>query len=99
VVSDVAVLLMYLLCCAACWILVQRNVRSDGEPFKFPGMKIVPALAIVAILWILGQSSLSESSTGSDTRAGLRLAVVVLAFASVFYFLRRSIARAEHVNG
>jgi hypothetical protein len=44
---------MYLLCCAACWVLVQRDVRSDGEPFNFPGMKIVPALAILAIVWIL----------------------------------------------
>src|SRR5437867_7869001 len=32
VLSNVAVLLMYLLCCAACWFLVQRDVRSDGEP-------------------------------------------------------------------
>jgi amino acid transporter len=36
VLSNVAVLLMYLLCCAACWVLVQRDVRSDGEPFNFP---------------------------------------------------------------
>src|SRR5207237_4767222 len=27
VLSNVAVLLMYLLCCAACWFLVQRDVR------------------------------------------------------------------------
>src|SRR4029078_951089 len=54
VLSNVAVLLMYLLCCAACWFLVQRDVRADGaQPFNFPGMKIVPALAIVAIIWIL----------------------------------------------
>src|SRR5262252_6413128 len=53
VLSNVAVLLMYLLCCAACWVLVHRGVGSDGEPFNFPGMKIVPALAILAIVWIL----------------------------------------------
>ena len=47
-----AVLLMYLLCCAACWVFVQRDVRSDGKPFNFPGMKIVPALGILAIVWI-----------------------------------------------
>ena len=35
VLSNVAVLLMYLLCCAACWVLVQRDVRSDGKPFNF----------------------------------------------------------------
>ncbi|PYK42502.1 MAG: hypothetical protein DME46_10395, partial [Verrucomicrobia bacterium] len=36
VLSNVAVLLMYLLCCAACWFLVQRDVRADGaQPFNF----------------------------------------------------------------
>jgi basic amino acid/polyamine antiporter, APA family len=98
VLSNVAVLLMYLLCCAACWFLVQRDVRSDGKPFNFPGMKIVPGLAIAAILWILGQAALSESSVGNDTRAGLRLAAVVLAIASVLYFLRRSVARSQRAN-
>lgn len=89
VLSNVAVLLMYLLCCAACWFLIQRDVRADGaRPFGFPGMKIVPALAIVAILWILGQSAISGSSVGNDTRAGLGLAAVVLAIASIVYLVR-----------
>jgi basic amino acid/polyamine antiporter, APA family len=94
VLSNVAVLLMYLLCCAACWFLVQRNVRvdTDRSGFNFPGMKLVPLLAIAAIIWILGQAALSESSVGNDTRAGLRLAAVVLVIASVLYFVRRSVA-------
>src|SRR5262249_7553344 len=55
VLSNVAVLLMYLLCCAACWVFVQRDVRSDPDAsgLNFPGMKIVPALAIIAIIWFL----------------------------------------------
>src|SRR5207247_6879073 len=55
VLSNVAVLLMYFLCCAACWVLIQRDVRSDRATagFNFPGMKIIPALAILAIIWIL----------------------------------------------
>src|SRR5438046_1588315 len=53
VLSNVAVLLTYLLFCAVCWLLVHRSIRGDGQPFNFPGMKIVPALAIVAIIWIL----------------------------------------------
>jgi amino acid transporter len=60
VLSNVAVLLMYLLCCAACWFLVQRDVRADGRPFNFPGMKIVPALAIVTIIWILAHATARE---------------------------------------
>jgi len=88
VLSNVAVLLMYLLCCAGCWFLMQRDVRADGEPLNFPGMKAVPALAIIVILTILVQSSLSQSQIGSDTRAGLLNAVIVLAIASVFYLVR-----------
>src|SRR6267142_2765919 len=57
VLSNVSVLLMYLLCCAACWFLVQRDVRTEGQPFNFPGMKIVPALAIIAIIWILSHAT------------------------------------------
>ena len=78
VLSNVAVLLMYLLCCAACWFLVQRDVRTDGQPFNFPGMKIVPALAILAIIWILAHATLFEFAVNG----------IVLAIASILYFLR-----------
>src|SRR5438046_4489447 len=78
VLSNVAVLLMYLLCCAACWILVQRDVRSDGEPFNFPGMKIVPALAILAIIWLLAHATAREFIVTG----------IVLALASGVFFVR-----------
>ena len=83
VLSNVAVLLMYLLCCAGCWFLVQRNIRSDGEPFNFPGMKIVPALAIVAIIWILSHASVREFAVTG----------IVLALASIVYFIRGQFRR------
>jgi len=83
VLSNVAVLLMYLLCCAGCWFLVQRDVRSDGEPLSFPGMRIVPALAIVAIIWILAHATPREFIVTG----------IVLAVASAFYFIRTSIRR------
>ena len=83
VLSNVAVLLMYMLCCASCWVLLQRDVRSDGEPFNFPGMKIVPALAIAAIIWILAHATMWEFAVNG----------IVLAIASVFYFIRRVTAR------
>src|SRR5207248_3084948 len=68
-----------LLCCAACWFLVQRDVRAGGaQPFNFPGMKIVPALAIAAIIWILTHATAWEFEVNG----------IVLAVASVFYFLR-----------
>src|SRR5260370_3256680 len=83
VLSNVAVLLMYLLCCAACWFLVQRDVRSDGKPFNFPGMKIVPALAILAIVWILAHATVRE----------FLVTGIVLALSSVFYFARTEFRR------
>src|ERR1041384_6057019 len=83
VLSNVAVLLMYLLCCAACWVLVCRDVSSDGKPFNFPGMKIVPALAIVAIIWILAHA----------TARAFLVTGIVLVLSSVLYFVRRSVAR------
>ena len=83
VLSNVAVLLMYLLCCAACWVLVQRDVRSDGEPFNFPGMKIVPALAILAIVWILAHATVRE----------LLVTGIVLLLSSVLYFARSEFGR------
>jgi amino acid transporter len=88
VLSNVAVLLMYLLCCAACWALIQRDVRSDGKPFNFPGMKIVPALAILAIIWILFHATARE----------FLVTGVVLVLASVLYFVRRTLSRAERLN-
>jgi len=81
VLSNVAVLLMYLLCCAGCWILVQRDVRSDGEPFNFPGMKIVPALAILAIIWILAHATAREFAVTG----------IVLALASILYLIRNQL--------
>jgi basic amino acid/polyamine antiporter, APA family len=89
VLSNVAVLLMYLLCCAACWLLLQRDVRADGaQPFNFPGMKIVPALAILAIIWILAHATLWEFEVNG----------IVLAIASALYFVRAKLRPTPDVS-
>jgi APA family basic amino acid/polyamine antiporter len=84
VLSNVAVLLMYLLCCAACSFLVQRDVRADGQPFNFPGMKILPALAIIAIIWILAHATVREFAVNG----------IVLIVASILYLLRTRLRRS-----
>jgi len=84
VLSNVAVLLMYLLCCAACWFLVQRNVRADGVPFNFPGVKIVPTIAIIAIVWILAHATWWEFAING----------AVLVVASLLYWLRTSLRKS-----
>jgi hypothetical protein len=63
--------------------LVQRDVRSDGQPFSFPGMKIVPALAIVAIIWILAHATTREFVVTG----------IVLAVASILYLIRVQLRR------
>ena len=78
VLSNVAVLLMYLLCCAACWFLVRRDVRTDGEPFTFPGMQFVPPLAMIAILWIISHATAWEFEVNG----------IVLVIASIVYFIQ-----------
>jgi amino acid transporter len=85
VLSNVAVLLMYLLCCAGCWFLVQRDVRGDpaSAGFNFPGMKIVPALAIIAIIWILSHATAREFAVNG----------ILLALASVVYLIRGQFRR------
>ena len=93
VLSNVAILLMYLMCCAATWFLMHRDVRADGRPFDFPGAKVLPVFAICAISWILTQASLSQSSVGNDTRAGLQIAVVVVVIASIVYVVVRRFRR------
>src|SRR5713101_7083649 len=42
VLSNVAVLLMYLLCFAGVWPLLRRQTRSE-RVFTFPGMQVMPA--------------------------------------------------------
>src|SRR4029453_17644120 len=79
VLSNVAVLLMYLLCCASCWVLVYRDVRADGaQPFNFPGMQIVPSLAITPFFCIFRHATARE----------FLVTGIVLTLASIMYFVR-----------
>jgi APA family basic amino acid/polyamine antiporter len=83
VMANVAVLLAYLLCCAAAWQLTRSDVRTDGIPFNFPGAKALPPVAILVIIWILAQATSREFAvTGAVVVAG-----------SAFYFLRTLTAR------
>ena len=79
VLSNVAVLLMYLLCCAGVWLLIRRDVRTNGPPLMFPGAQIVPALAIAAILWLFWLTQPWDKFVKIGA---------ILAIASVLYFVR-----------
>jgi amino acid transporter len=78
VMANVAALLLYLLCSAAAWQLVRRDVRTDGQPFRFPGARILPFVAIAIIGWMLAQATLKE----------LTVLGIVLAVGSTLYWAR-----------
>jgi basic amino acid/polyamine antiporter, APA family len=83
VLSNTAVLLLYILCCLAALQLMRRDVRGDGRPFSFPGASIVPILAIAVIIWILAHATFGELEiTGS-----------CLVVASVLFVIRAAIAK------
>jgi amino acid transporter len=79
VLANVAALSLYLLCVAGSWELQRRDVHMGGTPFAVPGGPVVPALAIVVIVWLLSQA----------TRREFLVEAVVLGLASVFFMLRR----------
>ena len=79
ILSNIAALLLYLLCCAAAFQLIRQDVRSDGEPFSIPGEKVVPLLAVAVVLWILSHATFSEFAVAG--------AVVIVA--SLLYALRK----------
>jgi len=77
--SNVAVLLLYLLCSAGAFELTGRDVRDgDAVPFRLPGARVVPVLACLAVGWIL------SSATGEE----LAVTGVVTVIATALYLIR-----------
>jgi APA family basic amino acid/polyamine antiporter len=79
VLSNMAVLLLYILCCLAALELNRRDVRSDGAPFKFRGGSIVPVVAIIFIVWVLAHG----------TRDEFLITAASLAVASILFVVRQ----------
>jgi APA family basic amino acid/polyamine antiporter len=75
VLSNMAVLLLYFLCCLAALVLSRRDIRSDGRPFEFRGAGIIPIIAIIFIVWILAHATKAEFAI-----TGICLAVASLLF-------------------
>ena len=79
VLSNVAVLLMYLLCCAGVWPLLRRKTDSAERVLNFPGMQLVPALAIAAILGLFWSTRPWDKFRN--------IGAILVAF-SIIYFIR-----------
>ncbi|MDQ6764498.1 MAG: amino acid permease [Verrucomicrobiota bacterium] len=60
VMANVAALLLYIICCAASWELIRRDVRTEAKPFMFPGASIIPVLSLGVIIWILAHATARE---------------------------------------
>lgn len=59
-VSNVAILVGYLLACLAAIELRRRNVQAGGRPFELPGGSLVTAVACVVVLWLLSHATAEE---------------------------------------
>lgn len=84
VLSNMAVLLLYIMCCLAAVVLKKRDVRCDGAaPFDFPGGGIIPVAAILVIVWILAHA----------TREEFAITGAALVVATGLYFVRALLDR------
>jgi basic amino acid/polyamine antiporter, APA family len=80
ILANVAALTLYLTCVAASYELQRRDVRADGAPFRLPGGPAIPVLAAAVIVWLLSNATARE----------LAVEALVVAVASLFYYIRRT---------
>jgi basic amino acid/polyamine antiporter, APA family len=83
ILSNVAVLVLYFLSCGAAFQLIRRSPSATERPFHFPGAWIVPIIGAAISLWILAQA----------TRQELAVTALVLAVASVLFFIQRGVRK------
>ncbi len=77
--SNVAVLVLYFLCCAAALRLVSRKAPGGEAAFSLPGARVIPVAAMAVIAWILAHA----------TRQEFAVLGVTLVVAALLYGLRR----------
>jgi amino acid transporter len=80
IISNVGLLMLYLLGCAAALELARRDVRTEAPPFAPPGAWLGPVAGGALVLWILSTATLAEFS----------VTAIVLAVAALVYVVRAS---------
>ncbi|MDQ3672823.1 MAG: APC family permease [Gemmatimonadota bacterium] len=61
VLSVIATLIVYLICCLAAIHLRRRDIRVEGAvPFKLPGGPAIPIVACAIVVWLLTASTRQE---------------------------------------
>jgi amino acid transporter len=92
ILTNIALLVLYGMCCLATWQLRRREVRAGGTPFRVPVPGLVIPLACAAIGWLLTSVTLREWAA---------FGLALLAGSAVFLASRRnrlrrmSVARQE----
>jgi basic amino acid/polyamine antiporter, APA family len=79
IISNVGLLVLYLLACGAALELARRDVRTEEAPFSLRGTLLWPVLGVVIVLWIL------STATGTE----FALTGIVLAVATGIYAAQR----------
>jgi len=83
ILSSIPLVLLYLLSCIAAFILMIRDVKSVGEPLKFPAAFAVPLIAAVSLLWVLFEAVKAvwtETTVAELVLLGMLIAIGVLLF-------------------
>ena len=76
IIANVALLLLYLLCCAASLELRRRDVRTDQAPFALRGAWIGPILCAALIVWVLSNATAREFAVTAAVLAAATLAYI-----------------------
>ena len=88
VAANVTLLLVYGACCLAAVELRRRGVRGGGIPFRVPGVRVAPWLALGVIGWLLWGVKPPEWLA-----AGVILVMATLVFAATIPARRARVAR------
>ncbi len=79
IIANVALLLLYLLCCAAALQLTRQGVVATEAPFAMRGASLAPILAAVLMVWVLSTATLREFLWTAVVLGAATLAYVVKA--------------------
>ena len=85
VAANVTMLIVYAACCFAAMRLRRLGVQGGGTPFRVPGTRVAPWLALGVIGWLLWELRPSEWSA----------AIVIVVLASIVFVATRASRRAR----
>jgi APA family basic amino acid/polyamine antiporter len=89
IIANGSILLVYAACCLAVIELRRKKVRTGGTPFRIPFAAVVPALAVLVIVWLL------TSLTADEWKALLVVAGVAIVVYATSLPARRATAATE----